>query len=341
MNHKDLKVNRIGPILIPDRTRVLLRPFFPLSKEIARRMISSVMALSEDKVSTILEQVLQDFSQRHEFVEPFFTKRADQILDMLGELPAMSRKQRLLAGAYFSHEYSPESTALFNPSIVKHPNQSGLPTGSLRFILSLRATGEHHISSITFRTGTLNARHRITMTPPVPFIAEPEPMVNASYQKDLFSRKGYDIENLISIIERILGIDRINKVILVGHGKVGEMLTSNTEVLGKSFNIVEVFDKSPSKVGKEIKDLNIKIKDIKDIDSDLGKINVDTAILSVIKEQAQIVTDILVKNHVKGILNFTTYKLETPDDVAVVDVNISANLQELNFWKDMLKNKGE
>ena len=153
--------------------------------------------------------------------------------------------------------------------------------------------------------------------------------------------KGYDIENLISIIERILGIDRINKVILVGHGKVGEMLTSNTEVLGKSFNIVEVFDKSPSKVGKEIKDLNIKIKDIKDIDSDLGKINVDTAILSVIKEQAQIVTDILVKNHIKGILNFTTYKLETPDDVAVVDVNIGANLQELNFWKDMLKNKGE
>ena len=153
--------------------------------------------------------------------------------------------------------------------------------------------------------------------------------------------KGYDIENLISIIERILGIDRINKVILVGHGKVGEMLTSNTEVLGKSFNIVEVFDKSPSKVGKEIKDLNIKIKDIKDIDSELGRINVDTAILSVIKEQAQIVTDILVKNHIKGILNFTTYKLETPDDVAVVDVNISANLQELNFWKDMLKNKGE
>ena len=153
--------------------------------------------------------------------------------------------------------------------------------------------------------------------------------------------KGYDIENLISIIERILGIDRINKVILVGHGKVGEMLTSNTEVLGKSFNIVEVFDKSPSKVGKEIKDLNIKIKDIKDIDSDLGKINVDIAILSVIKEQAQIVTDILIKNNIKGILNFTTYKLETPDDVAVVDVNISANLQELNFWKDMLKSRGE
>ena len=153
--------------------------------------------------------------------------------------------------------------------------------------------------------------------------------------------KGYDIENLISIIERILGIDRINKVILVGHGKVGEMLTSNTEVLGKSFNIVGVFDKSPSKVGKDIKDLNLKIKDIKHIDEELERLKVDTAILAVIKEQAQIVTDMLIKNNVKGILNFTTYKLETPEDVAVVDVNISANLQELNFWKDMLKSRGE
>ena len=153
--------------------------------------------------------------------------------------------------------------------------------------------------------------------------------------------KGYDIENLILIIERILGIDRTNKVILVGHGKVGEMLTSNTEVLGKSFSIIDVFDKSPSKVGKDIKYLDIKIKDIKDIDNEIAKLNVDIAILSVIKEQAQIVADILIKNNIKGILNFTTYKLETPDDVAVVDVNISANLQELNFWKDMLKSRGE
>ena len=153
--------------------------------------------------------------------------------------------------------------------------------------------------------------------------------------------KGYDIENLILIIERILGIDRTNKVILVGHGKVGEMLTSNTEVLGKSFSIIDVFDKSPSKVGKDIKDLDIKIKDIKDIDNEIAKLNVDIAILSVIKEQAQIVADILIKNNIKGILNFTTYKLETPDDVAVVDVNISANLQEWNFWKDMLKSRGE
>ena len=89
----------------------------------------------------------------------------------------------MLIGAYFTHEYSPESAALFNPSIVPHPDQSGLPKGALRFILSLRATGEGHISSITFRTGTVSAQHRITLTPPVPFVTEPERVPNAAYEK--------------------------------------------------------------------------------------------------------------------------------------------------------------
>ena len=95
----------------------------------------------------------------------------------------------MLIGAYFTHEYSPESAALFNPSIVPHPDQSGLPRGALRFILSLRATGEGHLSSITFRTGTVSAQHRITLTPPVPFAAEPERVPNAAYDKGLFIHK--------------------------------------------------------------------------------------------------------------------------------------------------------
>ena len=95
----------------------------------------------------------------------------------------------MLIGAYFTHEYSPESAALFNPSIVPHPDQSGLPKGALRFILSLRATGEGHISSITFRTGTVSAQHRITLTPPVPFVTEPERVPNVAYVKGLFAHK--------------------------------------------------------------------------------------------------------------------------------------------------------
>jgi hypothetical protein len=93
----------------------------------------------------------------------------------------------MLIGAHFTHEYSPESAALFNPSIVPHPDQSGLSKGALRFILSLRATGEGHISSITFRMGTVSAQHRITLAPPVPFVTEPERVPNAAYDKGLFT----------------------------------------------------------------------------------------------------------------------------------------------------------
>ncbi len=74
-----------------------------------------------------------------------------QVRHYLNDLDDPSPERQSLIGAYFTHEYSPESAALFNPSIVPHPDQSGLPEGALRFILSLRATGEGHISSITFR----------------------------------------------------------------------------------------------------------------------------------------------------------------------------------------------
>ncbi len=91
--------------------------------------------------------------------------------------------------AYFTHEYSIESAALFNPSIVPHPDQSGLAEGGLRFILSLRATGEGHISSVTFRTGSISAQNQITLTPAVPFVTEPERAPNVAYAKGLFIHK--------------------------------------------------------------------------------------------------------------------------------------------------------
>jgi predicted GH43/DUF377 family glycosyl hydrolase len=98
-----------------------------------------------------------------------------------------------LLGAYFSHEYSLEASALFNPSIVPHPDQSDLPRGSLRFILSLRATGEGHISSITFRTGFLDKHCTITINPPTRYCLEPAQVPNASYEKSLFDRKLHEL----------------------------------------------------------------------------------------------------------------------------------------------------
>jgi predicted GH43/DUF377 family glycosyl hydrolase len=180
---------RIGPTLAPDCSRVLIRPFYPTSDDIALRIISRVMALSDDEVARLLHGVLGEFEDRHEQVERLLFSRFTQLRQYLGGQPVPSTQRQLLIGAYFTHEYSFESAALFNPSIVPHPDQNGLPKGALRFILSLRATGEGHISSITFREGAVSAQHRITLKQPVPFVTEPERVPNALYEKPLFARK--------------------------------------------------------------------------------------------------------------------------------------------------------
>ena len=180
---------RIGPTLAPDRSRVLIRPFYPTSDDIALKIISRVMALSDDQVARLLRGVMGEFEDRHEQVEQLLRYRFTQLRRYLGDQPVPSPQRQLLIGAYFTHEYSFESSALFNPSIVPHPDQTGLPMGALRFILSLRATGEGHISSIAFREGAVSAQQRITLKQPVPFVTEPERVPNALYEKPLFARK--------------------------------------------------------------------------------------------------------------------------------------------------------
>lgn len=182
-------VKRTGPTLVPDRTRVLLRPFYPSTDDIARRIVARVMALHEEDVARLLGLVLGEFADRHAQAENIFRKRFEQVSIYLESTAQPSPERQLLIGAHFTHEYSPESTALFNPSIVPHPDQSDLPAGALRFILSLRATGEGHISSLTFRTGTVTAQHRVILNPSVPFVNEPERVPNAAYEKGLFARK--------------------------------------------------------------------------------------------------------------------------------------------------------
>lgn len=182
-------VKRIGPTLVPDRTRVLLRPFYPSTDDIARRIIGRIMAWPDEEVSRLLGQVLGEFADRHARVEEVFQRRFERVAENLSAAGLPSSDRRLLIGAHFTHEYSPESAALFNPSIVPHPDQSGVSAGALRFLLSLRATGEGHISSITFRSGMVSAQHRITLNPPVPFVSEPERVPNEAYEKGLFIRK--------------------------------------------------------------------------------------------------------------------------------------------------------
>jgi predicted GH43/DUF377 family glycosyl hydrolase len=153
---------------------VLVRPFKPATeprdlkptdKTRANHIVDRVLALDDETARIQLTEVLENFHGRHRDLLMKFEARADEMEDAFVDHAAFSKPQRQLIGAYFLHEYSFEAAALFNPSIVAHPDQSGAPEGGRRFILSLRAVGEGHISSLTFRSGSVAADGSVTVDP--------------------------------------------------------------------------------------------------------------------------------------------------------------------------------
>ena len=117
--------------------------------------------ISESDIGPLLDAVSAKFSGRHQQIGQLFKKRFRQLREVVSLDQDISEQQQLLIGAYFVSEFSVEPAALFNPCMVADPDQQGLPTGALRFVLSLRATGDGSISSIVFRTGIIHADHRI------------------------------------------------------------------------------------------------------------------------------------------------------------------------------------
>jgi predicted GH43/DUF377 family glycosyl hydrolase len=190
---KPIPVVRTSTVLQPDRTRVLVRPFRPTSRERAVKICAQVMALSEREVHSLLDEIQAEFGERHLKITKLLRRRFDDVRPGLVIDQELSEERELLLGAHFTHEYSFEAAALFNPSIVEHPDQSEVSPGSLRFILSLRATGEGHISSITFRTGLVDADGCITINPPTRYCLEPTQIPNASYEKNVFARKLHEL----------------------------------------------------------------------------------------------------------------------------------------------------
>ncbi|MBA3311790.1 MAG: glycosidase [Planctomycetaceae bacterium] len=184
-----MDVKRTGIVLKPTNSRVVIRPFEPTSEQRFEKIVARVASLSEDEVATQLDSVMQEFRGRHQRTREFFLRRFEQVRKHLLTDQPLSECRRLLIGSYFTQEYALESAALFNPSMVWHPDQSGVPHGSRRFILSLRATGEGHISSITFRSGMIDGENRIQMDEPTRFVTAPDLVPNALYEKALFHRK--------------------------------------------------------------------------------------------------------------------------------------------------------
>jgi predicted GH43/DUF377 family glycosyl hydrolase len=184
-----MHLKRTATILNPDQSRVLLRPFSPGGPERVAGIVARIMELPEDRVLAILDGICAEFCNRHREIRKVFLGRFEQVREALPAHEALSESRRQLIGSYFLAEYSLECAALFNPSIVPHPDQTGLVRGAVRFILSLRATGEGHISSITFRTGTIHPDQRIEVLPATGFLTEPRQIPNPRYEKALFGRK--------------------------------------------------------------------------------------------------------------------------------------------------------
>jgi predicted GH43/DUF377 family glycosyl hydrolase len=175
-------LNRQALYLRPDPARVIVRPFKPATeprdlnptdKTRANHIVDRVLALDPEAAAGQLADVLENFLGRHRNLLETFEARADEMEEALATHGTFSKIQRQLIGAYFLNEYSFEASALFNPSIVPHPDQSGAPEGALRFILSLRAVGEGHVSSLTFRAGTIAADGSLAVDPTARLASSP------------------------------------------------------------------------------------------------------------------------------------------------------------------------
>ncbi len=176
-------LHRQALYLRPDPARVIVRPFKPATeprdlnptdKTRANHIVERVLALDPKVAASLLADVLENFQGRHRNLLETFELRADEMEAALAAHGTFSEIQRQLIGAYFLNEYSFEASALFNPSIVPHPDQRGTPEGALRFILSLRAVGEGHVSSLTFRTGTIAVDGSLAVDPTTRFASSPQ-----------------------------------------------------------------------------------------------------------------------------------------------------------------------
>lgn len=168
-------VDRTDIVLKGDPNRVLCRLFIPGEEELirgtsrARELIDRCMALSEEEVEQTLSHVLTDFGTRHRHLERHLLEHYAAVAGLVNHGNGTSHSRRALIGAYLTQEYAFESTAYFNPSLTIHPDQTGTTPGALRVVMSIRAVGEGHISSLIFRTGTLEPDGGITIDPPSRF----------------------------------------------------------------------------------------------------------------------------------------------------------------------------
>ena len=178
-----VSIHRHDITLLPQIDRVILRPFLPSDAEQIDSILARIHVLSAAEADTVLDGVLRGFGSRHRNLESALLANYDRAMPHVQIKTPLSRSQRLLIGAVFTGEYSLEAAALFNPSIVAHPDQTAAPEGGLRFVMSLRSVGEGHVSSIEFRGGTIGGNGEIALDPTSSCVAAAKIAPSARYKK--------------------------------------------------------------------------------------------------------------------------------------------------------------
>ena len=192
-----LSIKRKSIKVYPDPKRVIARYFFN-GEERALFVIKKVMELEDEEVFQIISPLLQDFSKRHRNIMKKLLKHCDNVRSYIEKAGATyaewSGDRKLLVGAYFTHEYSIESAAFFNPSIVKDPDQHLMEEGQIQVLISFRAVGEGHISSVVFRRAIIDRNNDITIIPAGNYVDEAEIVHKTIYQKKLFLKKAEETD---------------------------------------------------------------------------------------------------------------------------------------------------
>jgi len=204
--HMRLSIERKPIRVNPDPKRVIARFFFN-GNDRAKEVIQRVMEISEEIAFGIVSPLLQEYSKRHRNITRVLNRHCSKLKPLFLELnidyDTLTVNRKLLIGSYFTHEYSIESAAFFNPSIVEDPDQTELEDGQRRVIISFRAVGEGHISSITFRRGLIDKDNNITILPAGSYIDEAEIVRNAVYNKKLFFEKAAITQINIDVISEL------------------------------------------------------------------------------------------------------------------------------------------
>jgi predicted GH43/DUF377 family glycosyl hydrolase len=205
-------ITRSDVVLRADPSRVLARLFVPgheLPTETESRatgVLARILSLPEAEVRAALEHVRTDYLGRHRDLAGILQAHYEQIAHRIPDGDPLTAERKALLGATFTNEYSIEGAALFNPSVVAHPDQSDLPAGAVRFVMSLRAVGEGHISSIEFRTGVWGPGHTLHLDDPGPYV-EQGTIARTRHDRDVFAdrlgEEGADTESLRYLISRL------------------------------------------------------------------------------------------------------------------------------------------